>query len=111
MINKATGTPMKYGELWARNERYRERMIEELLKMESEADLFPLKMFYQFIREGLFITCKKDRLDMTVSHDLNTFKCTFIGAAEIGFDRVFEKTSKIYEEEVEERTENLTEYV
>lgn len=111
MLNKATGKPMKNGELWARNENYRERVIAELQELENKETAVPLRLFYRFLREELFIPCRKDRLDMTVSHDLYKARNDFIAAAKIGYDRLSEMTEKIYDEEVLERTENLTEFI
>ena len=111
MLNKATGKPMKNGELWARNENYREKMIVELQELENKETAVPLRLFYRFLREELFIPCRKDRLDMTVSHDLYKARNDFIAAAKIGYDRLSEMTEKIYDEEVLERTENLTEFI
>ena len=111
MINKATGTPIKYGELWARSERYRERMISELQRLENETKSASLRMIYQYLREQLFIPCNERRLDATVSHDLNLHKNILISAIRLSFEEVSELANRTYEEEVEERTENLTEYV
>lgn len=111
MLNKATGKPMKNGELWARNENYRERMIAELQELENKETVVPLKMFYKYLREELFIPCRKDRLDMTVSHDLYRARNDFIATAKIGYDKLSEIAEKIYDEEVLERTENLTEFI
>ena len=111
MLNKATGKPMKNGELWARNENYRERMIARLQELEDNETVVPLKMFYKYIREELFIPCRKERLDATVSHDLNKFRNNFSVASKMGFEILSGITEELYNEEVLDRTENLTEYV
>lgn len=111
MLNKATGKPMKNGELWERNENYREKMIAELKELENKETAIPLKMFYRYLIEELFIPCRKDRLDMTVSHDLYRARNDFIAAAKIGYEKIADITERIYNEEVLERTENLTEFI